>query len=167
MARNISERGQMMLRRLYRVVVGAACAFSLIGCGNSTGVYPVSGKVLYKGEPAAGAVVYFQRQGDVPPSQQLVPFGVVQNDGGFSLTSEGLGDGALPGKYSVLIEWRDATGNGVVPVKSDGKSNLVKRGRIHSGPDRLKGRYFDNRKPLLEADVKAGPNPLEPFELKD
>jgi hypothetical protein len=156
-----------MLRRLLCVVVGAACAFSLTGCGNSAGLYPVSGKVLYKGEPAAGAVVYFQRQGDVPPPQQLVPFGIVQNDGGFSLSSDGLGNGALPGKYSVLVEWRDSTANGVVPVKGDGKSNLVKRSRIHSGPDRLKGRYFDSRKPLLEAEVKAGSNPLAPFELTD
>ncbi len=156
-----------MLRRMYLAIVGTACLFSLAGCGNSAGVYPVTGKVLYKGEPAAGAVVYFQRQGDVPPQQQLIPFGIVQTDGAFSLSSEGLGNGALPGKYSVLIEWRDATGNGVVPVKSDGKSNLVKRSRIHSGPDRLKGRYFDSRKPLLEAEVKAGSNPLAPFELKD
>ncbi len=156
-----------MLRRSFFLVAGTACVFQMSGCGNSAGVYPVSGKVLYKGEPAAGAVVYFQRQGDVPPPQQLIPFGIVQTDGAFSLSSEGLGNGALPGKYSVLIEWRDATGNGVVPVKSDGKSNLVKRSRIHSGPDRLKGRYFDSRKPLLEAEVKAGSNPLAPFELKD
>ena len=156
-----------MLRRFSLVVPAAAAALALVGCGNSAGLAPVSGKVLYKGEPAAGAVVYFQRQGDVPPSQQLVPFGIVQNDGGFSLSSEGLGTGALPGKYSVLIEWRDATASGVVPAKSDGKSNLVKRSRIHSGPDRLKGRYFDSRKPLLEADVKAGTNPLATFELND
>ena len=149
------------------VVVVTGGVFSSTGCGNSAGLYPVSGKVLYNGEPASGEVVYFQRQGDVPPPQQLIPFGVVQTDGAFALSSEGLGNGALPGKYSVLIEWRDATGNGVVPVKGDGKTNLVKRSRIHSGPDRLKGRYFDSRKPLLEAEVKAGTNPLAPFELKD
>ena len=156
-----------MLTRLVLVVLAAAWALPLAGCGNSAGVYPVSGKVLYKGEPAAGAVVYFQKQGELAPAHDLVPFGIVQNDGQFSLVSEGLGDGALPGTYSVLVEWTDKTENGVVPVKGSGASKLVKRVRLHAGPDRLKGRYFNNKKPLLTAEVKPGPNQLEPFELTD
>ena len=34
------------------------------GCGSPAGLVPVSGKVLYRGEPAAGAVVYFHRQAE-------------------------------------------------------------------------------------------------------
>ena len=98
---------------------------------------------------------------------ETLPFGVVQQDGGFSLASEGLGSGAPPGSYNVLIEWRDATENGVVPVKNDGKSKLLKRTRIHAGADRLKGRYFNVNKPLLKAEVKPGPNPVLAFELTD
>ncbi len=154
-----------MLRRFSLVVVTAACLPAASGCGNSAGLVPVSGKVSYKGDPAAGAVVYFQRADSHPSSHELVPFGVVQKDGGFSLSSEGLGSGAPPGSYNVLIEWRDGTENGVVPVK--GKPNLVKRTRIHAGPDRLGGRYFNVSKPLLTAEVKPGSNPLLAFELKD
>jgi hypothetical protein len=73
----------------------------------------------------------------------------------------------LPGSYSVLVEWRDGKANGVVPVKGKGQTNLVKRTRIHAGPDRLQGRYFDASKPLLKAEVKPGTNQLEPFELSD
>ena len=93
--------------------------------------------------------------------------GSCEDDGGFSLSSDDLGNGALPGSYAVLVEWRDEKASGVVPVKGKGQTNLVKRSRIHSGPDRLKGRYFDASKPLLQAEVKPGPNQLEPFELKD
>ena len=156
-----------MLRRFSLAVITAACLSAMSGCGNSAGLSPVSGKVLYKGEPASGAVVYFQRQDSHPSSHELVPFGVVQKDGGFALLSEGLGSGAPPGSYNVLIEWRDATENGVVPVKNNGKSNLTKRTRIHAGPDRLKGRYFNVNKPLLKAEVKPGSNPLLAFELTD
>ena len=156
-----------MLRRLFLCVLGTACAFSFAGCGNSAGLCPVSGKVLYNRAPASGAVVYFQRHGDPDPSHKLVPFGIVGDDGSFSLYSDGLGSGALPGTYTVLIEWKDLGGNGVVPVKSKGNSNLVKRSRVRSGPDRLKGRYLDISKPLLQAEVKPGPNQLTPFELLD
>jgi hypothetical protein len=157
-----------MLTRFVLGSLAAALAFvPLAGCGNSAAVYPVSGKVTYKGEPAAGAVVYFQRADSHPAAQEAVPFGIVQQDGAFSLSSEGLGNGAPPGSYNVLIEWRDPTENGVVPVKHDGKSNALKRTRIHAGPDRLKGKYFNVSKPLLKAEVKTGTNPLEPFELSD
>ncbi len=70
------------------------------------------------------------------------------------------------GKYSVLVEWHDQ-GDGVTPVKSRGNAKLVKRSRVRSGPDRLKGRYFDLAKPLLHADVMAGSGTLPTFELND
>lgn len=156
-----------MINRSVLLVTATLCTLPLAGCGKPAGVFPVTGRVLYKGEPASGAVVYFQQQGTPGVPQELVPFGIVQNDGAFSLTCDGLGEGALPGSYKVLIEWRDGKQGGVVPVKGKGQSNLVKRTRIHAGPDRLKGRYFDANKPLLQAEVKPGPNKLEPFDLKD
>ena len=41
-----------------------------------------------RARPATGAVVYFQRQGEPGTPRELVPFGIVQDDGGFSLSSE-------------------------------------------------------------------------------
>jgi hypothetical protein len=136
------------------------------GCGSPAGLVSVSGKVLYHGEPAAGAVVYFHRQAEPGAAAGAIPYGIVEDDGTYSLETEGLGRGARPGTYTVLVEWREK-GDGVSEVKSRGNVKLVKRSRVRSGPDRLKGRYFDIAKPLLHTDVAAGSNPLPPFELKD
>lgn len=158
-----------MFRRLI-CVVGTACSlFAAAGCGNSAGLVPVKGKVLYKGEPASGAVVYFHpEKGSAAGSEALpIPTGTVEDDGTFSLSSDNLGNGAKPGKYAVLVEWRDQKGDGVTPVKTRGKTNLVKRSRVRSGPDRLGGRYFKIENPLLLTEVKSAWNQLEPFDLKD
>jgi hypothetical protein len=144
-----------------------AAAIASGGCGSPAGLVPVSGKVLYRGEPAAGAVVYFHRQAEPGSASTPIPYGIVEDDGTYSLTTEGLGSGARPGTYTVLVEWRDTKGDGVTPVKTRGNVKLVKRSRVRSGPDRLNGRYFDIAKPLLHADIAAGSNPLAPFELND
>jgi hypothetical protein len=144
-----------------------ASAIGAGGCGSPAGLVPVSGKVMYHGEPAAGAVVYFHRQAEPGSASGPIPCGIVEEDGSFSLSTDGLGNGARPGNYSVLVEWRDEKGDGVVPVKARGKARLVKRSRVRSGPDRLKGRYLDISKPLLHTEVAAGTSPLPPFELTD
>ena len=50
------------MKRLMWWVLAAAIVAG--GCGSPAGLVPVSGKVLYRGEPAAGAVVYFHRQAE-------------------------------------------------------------------------------------------------------
>jgi hypothetical protein len=148
-------------------VLAAVLAAVAPGCGGPTGLVPVSGKVLYRGEPAAGAVVYFHRQTEPGSPSSMIPFGVVEEDGTFSLSTDGLGKGARPGSYSVLVEWRDEKGDGVAPVPARGKTRLVKRSKVRSGPDRLNGRYLDMGKPLIHTEVVAGSNALPPFELTD
>jgi hypothetical protein len=144
-----------------------ASAIAAGGCGSPAGLVPVSGKVLYHGEPAAGAVVYFHRHAEPGSPSDPIPSGIVEDDGTFSLSTDGLGNGARPGKYTVLVEWRDSKGDGVTPVKTSGKVKLVKRSRVRSGPDRLKGRYLDISKPLLHTEVAANTGTLAPFELTD
>jgi hypothetical protein len=154
-----------MIKRWFVILAGVSLSVSAPGCGNPPGYYPVTGKVFYEGKPAAGAVVYFHAEGTPSPSPQSVPFGIVEDDGSFSLSCDGVGNGCPPGKYAVLIEWRDGAGDGNVPVKTVGKTKLVKRSRVRSGPDRLGGRYFNISKPLIHADVLPRSNPLDPFEL--
>jgi hypothetical protein len=144
----------------------ACFLLGLTGCGNPPGLYPVSGKVLWKGEPASGAIVYFHQEGPNPGGAQAVPSGLVEDDGSFYLAVDNLGSGCPPGKYAVLVEWRDQSGDGVVTI-GKGKSSLRKRSKVRSGPDRLKGRYLDIKKPLLHAEVLAQSNPLPPFQLGD
>ena len=79
--------------------------------------------------------------------------GIVQKDGSFSLVCGPLGQGAPPGEYDVLIEWR--------------RESHQAKGLAKKGSDRLKGRYADPRRPLLHAAIKAETNNLPPFELTD
>jgi hypothetical protein len=118
------------------------------GCGPN-GRYPVSGKVLYNGEPAVGATVAFIRKGAADQITQ----GVVLDDGTFALAGSE-GEGAPPGDYIVLVEWKE--GAGKVKGRSPGLN----------APDRLKRRYLDPNKPLLTATVEEKTNKLPPFELK-
>ena len=95
----------MQLRMIKKVVLGFAVlgfGIAVAGCGNPAGLVPVSGKVLYHGEPAAGSVVYFHRERKAGDADLPIPFGVVEDDGSFNLTSDNLGYGALPGMYSRL-----------------------------------------------------------------
>ncbi len=156
-----------MRNRFVSALVVMAALLSHAGCGNPPGLYPVQGQVLQNGEPAAGAVVYFHRE-DSPGSGSTIdtiPFGIVEDDGRFTLSCDERGNGCPSGKYAVLVEWRDSTGDGVVPIKAKGRTPLVKRGRVRTGPDRLKGRYLDISKPLLHAEVLPQSNTLAPFEV--
>jgi hypothetical protein len=153
-----------LIKRSLMILAAAAVSNALTGCGNPPGLYSVSGKVLHNGEPAAGAVVYFHQESGSARALPTIPFGIVEDDGSFYLTCDSVGNGCPPGKYAVLVEWRDQ-GDGVAPVKIKGKTNLVKRSRVRSGPDRLKGRYFDVSKPLLHAEVLPQSTTLAPFEI--
>jgi hypothetical protein len=158
-----------MNRKVFVLLIAASGALGVAGCGHPAGLFPVSGKVLYKGEPAAGAVVYFHREG-TPNS--TIPFGIVEEDGSFYLSSDGQGDGCPPGTYAVLVEWRSKSGAPVEPpkpsrVKGKFKAVPVNSRSTRNTVDRFKGRYFNISKPLIHADVLPQSNSLTPFELVD
>jgi hypothetical protein len=63
--------------------------------------YPVSGKVAYKGEPVAKGTISF-----VPEDKEgRGASGTIEN-GSYSLTTHSPGDGAFPGKYTVVVDTR-------------------------------------------------------------
>jgi hypothetical protein len=132
--------------------LAAVLPLTVASCGNKTRLYPVSGKVTFKGAPAAGAAVFFYRQGGDPMNEHLI-MGIVQADGSFELVCGPLGKGAPAGQYDVVIEWKQMSGQS--------------KGRPQHGPDKLNGRYADPKRPLLSAVVKAERNRLPPFELTD
>jgi hypothetical protein len=140
-----------MFRRLLFLAV-ATCAFASSSCGNSSGLYPVNGKVLFEGEPAVGATVTFLRKDAIGSMEQNPQGGVVEEDGTFTLAGP-KGAGAKPGEYIVLVEWKEGAGK------------LIGRGPALNAPDRLKKRYLDQTNPLLTATVEAKTNNLPPFEL--
>jgi hypothetical protein len=137
-----------MSKRL--LCIPALLALASVSCGN--GLYPASGTVTYKGQPATGATVIFQRRVGDPVNEQMI-MGIVGEDGSFALVCGHQGKGAPPGDYDVLIEWKQGPNGG--------------KGRARTMPDKLKGRYADPRRPLLHATLKAEANHLPPFELTD
>ena len=156
---------------VFALVVSALAS----GCGESNGLYPVSGKVEYKGEPAAGATLYLHREGG-EPSGLPVPTAVTEQDGTFVVRSGDLGPGASPGTYAILLEWRDrspaSSQAGLVsftpPAKVGRKANPSKqkiRPSASLPADRLNGYYSDIEHPQLKAEIKPGNNNLPSIEL--
>src|SRR5579872_1651525 len=130
----------------------ATLAFACASCGRNNNIYPVSGKVMCNGAPAAGATVFFLRQGGDTMNEHMI-MGIVQEDGTFELVCGHLGKGAPPGDYDVLIEWKQVSAQ--------------KTGRPHRGLDKFEGRYADPKLPLLHATVEAKNNMLRSFDLTE
>jgi hypothetical protein len=149
----LPDERSVLVRKSLVVSLLVAWSCAGFGCGNSAGVYPVTGKVLYRGEPAVGATVTFVHKGGAARPQEHIPQGVVGEDGTFALASP-LGAGAAPGEYAVLVEWKVGAG------KTKGRSPGL------TAPDRLQRRYLDPARPLLTATVEAKTNSLPPFDLQ-
>jgi hypothetical protein len=119
------------------------------GCGkNRAPVYPVTGKVLVKGQPAEGAFLVFhpKEAGDKDTPR---PYATTDADGSFKLTTFDTGDGAPAGDYRVTVVWRPKP-----------KSTMEAE-----GPDRLGDRYGNAASSPIQATVGKGPTNLEPFKL--
>jgi hypothetical protein len=142
----------MYTRRVLSIVV-AVFAIACCSCGKSSGIYPVTGKVLVNGQPAVGASVIFIRKESADPFKEPTPQGIVGEDGSFTLRGP-TGDGAAPGEYIVMLEWKEGAGN------AKGRSPAL------NAPDRLKKKYLDSNNPMLTARVEAKPNILPPFNVE-
>jgi hypothetical protein len=138
-----------MTRRLVWLTTVAFGALTATSCGNANGLYAVHGKVLCDGQPAVGATVSFHRRNAADAMNEHTPQGVVGEDGSFHLASPA-GDGARPGEYDVLIEWKEGAGHGRAALRA---------------PDRFQGRYLNLQNPRFQAEVKSAANDLPPFEL--
>ena len=127
-------------------------ALSLTACTNSDRkpVFPVQGKVIYRGKPATGARVIFHPQDEDGP-QSPRPSADVQPDGSFRLSTYVSQDGAPPGRYAVTIFWPSATR--IVDTEN-------------AGPDQLQGRYSNHKTTPIRVEIMAGANVLETFKLE-
>ena len=145
----------------------AVVALTFAGCGDSSGLVPVSGRVLYKGQPAVGARLHLHRQ-DAPATEPRgpIPSGFVDEDGHFDLTTGDLGRGVPAGRYVVLVAWPEEAGATRPGLK--GRPGFEPGSKLNRTPlDRLKGRYLDLTTSGLVAEVKPDTRELPPFELKD
>lgn len=109
------------------IIVVLACA----GCGEKTGVIPISGKVTYQGKPIANARVVFTPKAGGRPAD-----GNTNADGAYRLGTFMAGDGALPGEYSVTVSHTDVDvtkppsteitdGSAYEPMKEDAAKSKI------------------------------------------
>jgi hypothetical protein len=102
-------------------------------------VYPVSGQLFIHGQPAVKARIQLHALDDIS-LDRFRPHAIVQADGSFQLTTFTSEDGAPAGKYAITVIW---------PASP-------KRRFDAEGPDRLKGRYADPRRPLRKVEITPG-----------
>jgi hypothetical protein len=123
-------------------------------CSRQAALHPVQGKVLFKGKPLANATVRF-----VPETEKKteadIPLGDTQADGTFVLQT-GEREGAPVGKYKVTVVLLEAS-----KAKPDSMS-MSEPEKV----DRFRGAYANPTTTALSAEIKDGPNQLEPFDLK-
>jgi hypothetical protein len=134
----------------------ALATLGLASCGggrNFPKVYPVKGKVLINGQPAADCQLQLHRTTE-DLSVAVTPQAVTDKNGQFRITSFNTNDGAPEGEYVVTITRRE-------------RSGLMKQD--FDGPDELGGAYekIEKTKGLKGFVVQVGRQPLElpPFEL--
>lgn len=140
------------LSRCFVVFLYGLAVLSLASCGkcDRKPVYSVTGKVFFRGQPAAGARVTLIPLEDYDPGTPR-PGAQVKKDGSFRLSTYRSYDGAPEGSYAVTIVYRS-------PIRKEDDENR--------GPDLLQGKYSDPKKTPLRVVIKAASNELAPFDLE-
>ena len=136
--------------------LGGALGLALLigaGCGGNSPV-PVRGTVTLDGNPVAGAVVLFipEGAGGRQASGQTGP------DGNFQLTTSAQNDGALRGKYKVVVQYTEGA---TAPPASNAKEAMLgqeKAQQAKKAPPKyvIPDRYSDPGKTELRQEVPTG-----------
>ena len=151
----------MMARRVIwwgrEMALMGGLGLAALGCsekgGDRPAIYPVTGRVEFRGKPADGAFVVFHPVGTAAAGEEK-PTARVQPDGTFTVTSHGAeseSSGAPAGEYAVTVEWRK--------LVVDGKDAAP-------GPNVISPRYSDPKATPIKAMVAEGPNQLDPIVIK-
>jgi hypothetical protein len=151
--------------RLAAMIAAVAC----LSCGPTGGhppVYPVKGKVSYKGKPVTEGYVVYELEGGgeakgsptEPGAGPLRGTGQIRADGTFELRAFPGVEGMPEGHYKVGITSRPGRSKAGI----FGAGSQIKKGN----PDVLRGRYSDPKTSGLTGEV-AKDRPNEPsFDLK-
>ena len=139
----------MGLRRELIFILAVASGLACTGCGEDwqAQTYPAHGRITINGEPPAGAVVELRSTGEQPDVRNSRPWGIVQQDGTYTLSTYEQGDGAPAGDYKVVVRWP--------PDVSQ-----------PSLADRLSGAYASSEKSQWSVSITEGENQLPPIEIE-
>ncbi len=150
-ALNRGTEGKATFGRLALVAVLFVSIAAICGCAEKrVNVFPVSGKVTYKGKPAAGAIVVLHPVNAVG-FEGVAPIGTVGDDGSFTLTVYDPGDGAPEGDYVATIQWRKM---------------VVGKGGAGAGPNVLPKQYSSAATSPVKVSVSGGPTEIPPIAIK-
>jgi hypothetical protein len=156
------------LGRASRLMLLASTA-TLLACSQTPEgrppVYPIKGKVLYKGKPITGGTVVFERDGGDPPESKAIPgsgpfraTGRIEADGSFGLQAFPDAEGVPAGWYKVGIS--------SIPPRSEGNLLDAAASAQKGNPDVLRGRYADPKTSGLRAQVVKDQANEPRFDLK-
>lgn len=144
----LSDLAAVTRRRIACLLAaGMLAPLTLTGCGHKdvmVPVHPVSGKVLFDGKPAEGAVVTLNPKGE-GALKSAAPKGTVKPDGSYKISVYTDGDGAPVGDYVATVQWFKMVGEG-------------------AGPNVIPAKYSKPDTSPLTLTVKEGPNEL-PIEI--
>ena len=136
------------------LLLAGVLSLLVVGCGKSehagVAVHPAVGKVVFRGKPAAGAIVALHPK-DKSSSTAPNPRASVQHDGSFALSTFRPSDGAPEGTYILTVQW-------FRPVDRNG--DLV------PGPNVLPRKYATAKTSGIEVKIASGANELAEIQLR-
>lgn len=116
----------MLGRTRQRIAIAAILLMTFLatGCARVEPVkcFPVMGRVLVNGQPAAYARVVFHPLQERPSTAPL-PCATTDADGQYQLTTDRRNDGAPMGEYAITIEMREPVTHGAQVVRT-GRNTL-------------------------------------------
>ncbi len=88
-------------------MLALATTLACAGCGEDwqADTYPAQGSITINGEPPVGALIQLHSTGEAKDKRDSLPWGLVQEDGTYTLSTYEMGDGAPTGEYAVTIRW--------------------------------------------------------------
>jgi hypothetical protein len=134
----------------------------LLGCGGGgqDKVYPVTGKITYKGEPmkGGGSIAFIP----IEDRKGKSPGGVVNPDGTFAMGTYTLSDGSMPGTWRVVIN-QETVAEPQSVADGSGKKN-PKSVQLVEPAFKIPYKYSDMMNTPLTATVKEENNVIN-FDL--
>jgi hypothetical protein len=163
----------MKQRLTQQLLLLAVIALLAAGCGQP-GVSLVKGKVLYNGEPLAGADLEFKPESDLTLG---ACGGQTDSAGAFEIkVGKGTGQNAKPGRYVVLVSKGRTIG--LPPPDASGNDEEGIKALMKAGPGRavaggggaaagiLPEKYGSSATTPFKVELSEGVNDLNPFRLE-